>query len=110
MPYSHPLPSHLLGSPKNQQLAVRLEGSSLATSWSRSGLELFESPLHGALLSSGPYDGSLEGPASQAAIICPDLKLTQCKDVFSGVICQKRSETINCLILQLPGFLWQLGW
>ena len=32
------------------------------------------------------------------------------KSLFSGVICQKRSETINCLILQLPGLLWQLGW
>ena len=83
MPYYHPLPSHLLGSPKNQQLAVRLKGSSLATSWSRSGLELFESPIHRALLSFGPYDGSLEGPTCQAVIICPDLKLTQCKEPFS---------------------------
>ena len=32
------------------------------------------------------------------------------KSLFSGVICQKQSETINCLILQLPGLLWQLGW
>ena len=82
MPYCHPLPSHLLGIPKNQQLAVRLKGSSLATSWSRSGLELFESPIHRALLSFGPYDGSLEGPTCQAVIICPDLKLTRCKEPF----------------------------
>ena len=28
------------------------------------------------------------------------------KSLFSGIICQKWSETINCLILQLPGLLW----
>lgn len=65
-----------------QELAVRLKSSSLATIWSRSGLELFESPIHRALFPLAHVVVLWKALLARLVSTYPDLKLTQCKEPF----------------------------